>query len=111
MADTNHNAPVLFPDRSVTIRESYRYINADLDQSTYPSMRLRGKWLEEAGFAPPQRVRIEVTLGRLVITPIPEEDCDHLGRDGFPILDRQTGLRRRMRCLAKDKNKPNAFTA
>lgn len=113
MADTNHSAPVLFPDRFVTIRESFRY-NRDipshsgamhLSLTTFPSMRISGNWLDEAGFAPPQRVRIEVTPGRLVLTPIAEEDCDHLGRDGFPIVDSATRLRRRARYPGKIKEK------
>jgi toxic protein SymE len=31
-------------------------------------MKLSGRWLEQAGFDPGQRVRIEVQHGRLVIT-------------------------------------------
>ncbi|WP_454826743.1 SymE family type I addiction module toxin [Paraburkholderia xenovorans] len=32
-------------------------------------MRIAGRWLEQAGFPPGQRVRITVEHGRLVITP------------------------------------------
>jgi toxic protein SymE len=35
-----------------------------------PWLKLSGKWLEQAGFDPGQRARIEVQHGRLVITPI-----------------------------------------
>ncbi|WP_087131074.1 SymE family type I addiction module toxin [Caballeronia pedi] len=31
-------------------------------------MRLAGRWLEQAGFAPGQRVKVNVEHGRLVIT-------------------------------------------
>ncbi|MBI0325477.1 SymE family type I addiction module toxin [Burkholderia plantarii] len=111
MAAKDHNAPHLFPNRFVTIRESFRY-NRDtvsptgrrqFELTTFPSMRISGKWLEAAGFEPPQRVKIEVTSGRLILTPIPEEECDHLGRDGFPITDSLTGLRRRHRYQGRRK--------
>ncbi|KVU38855.1 hypothetical protein WK68_14825 [Burkholderia ubonensis] len=103
MADANHNPPTLFPDRFVTIQESFRYRRyiphvrfADRKPPVlYPWMKLSGRWIEEAGFEPAQRVRIEVTTKRLVITPIDEKDCDHFMNDGFPIVDAATGLRRR----------------
>jgi toxic protein SymE len=34
----------------------------------YPWIQLAGRWLEEAGFTPGQRVRVNVEHGRLVIT-------------------------------------------
>ncbi|WP_250512936.1 SymE family type I addiction module toxin [Caballeronia sp. INDeC2] len=33
-----------------------------------PWIRLAGRWLEHAGFAPGQRVKVNVEQGRLVIT-------------------------------------------
>ncbi|HVK52484.1 MAG TPA: SymE family type I addiction module toxin [Pseudoxanthomonas sp.] len=36
---------------------------------TVPFIRLKGKWLEEAGFQSNQQVRVGVSAGRLVITP------------------------------------------
>jgi toxic protein SymE len=34
-----------------------------------PYLRMRGRWLEELGFARGSAVRVEVAPGRLVITP------------------------------------------
>ncbi|WP_244131475.1 SymE family type I addiction module toxin [Burkholderia pseudomultivorans] len=109
MADAHHNVPTLFPDRFVTIQESFRYrrhiprvrFQDRKPPVKYPWMKLSGRWIEDAGFEPAQRVRIEVTIGRLVITPIDERDCDHFGRDGFPVVDAATGLTRRRRPATK----------
>ncbi|WP_199779047.1 SymE family type I addiction module toxin [Burkholderia sp. BE12] len=105
MADANHNAPVLFPDRFVTIQESYRDRTVSPNHRgkyrpktppvAYPWMKLSGRWIETAGFEPAQRVRIEVTQQRLVITPVKESDCD-VARHGIPMVNPNTGLRRRM---------------
>ena len=35
---------------------------------TVPYIRLKGLWLETAGFQPERKVRVEVSHGRLVIT-------------------------------------------
>jgi len=37
-----------------------------------PYLRLRGYWLEQAGFAVGQRVRVDVVGGRITITPTEE---------------------------------------
>ncbi|PXX38126.1 type I toxin-antitoxin system SymE family toxin [Burkholderia sp. MS455] len=105
MADANDSAPALFPDRFVTIQESYRYrtIKSILRNKhrpkkpppLYPWIKLSGRWIETAGFEPAQRVRIEVTERRLVITPMEETYLDLKGRPEFPIVDTETGLRRR----------------
>ncbi|KWO47968.1 hypothetical protein WT97_07860 [Burkholderia sp. MSMB1459WGS] len=58
-------------------------------------MKLSGRWIETAGFEPAQRVRIEVTQQRLVITPVKESDCD-VARHGIPMGNPETGLKRRM---------------
>jgi len=36
-----------------------------------PFLRMRGRWLEELGFEPGVKVRVEVSPERLVITPAP----------------------------------------
>ena len=43
-----------------------------------PFLRLRGRWLEELGFEPGVKVRVEVSPERLVITPTssPAEEAD-----------------------------------
>ncbi|WP_186084593.1 SymE family type I addiction module toxin [Burkholderia gladioli] len=102
MAEKNHNAPNSFPDRSVTIRESWRYLG-ELDpkkdrteMTTFPWMRLAGYWLEEAGFIPGHRARIKVTMGQLITTPIDESEVD-ITRHGILSVDQTTGVRRRMK--------------
>lgn len=95
MADANHSAPAVPPDCFVTARSSVRH------RRTIPHLRfadrappvlylwtkLSGRWIEAAGFEPGQRLRIEVTYGRLVITPMDESDDDAIGKDVFPDLD------------------------
>ncbi|MGS0895722.1 SymE family type I addiction module toxin [Burkholderia stagnalis] len=108
MADANHNAPALFPDRFVTIQESFRYRSIKsilrdkyrpkkppVAPATYPWIKLSGRWIETAGFEAAQRVRIEVTARRLVITPVEKTCRDLNGRSEFPTVDSATGLRRR----------------
>lgn len=36
-----------------------------------PHLRLTGRWLERAGFAPGSRVHVHVVNGQLVITTLP----------------------------------------
>jgi len=57
--------------------------------------KLSGRWIEAAGFDPGQRLQIEVSHKRLVITPIDEADGDHVRKDGFPDVDRPTGYQQR----------------
>ncbi|AWV03026.1 type I toxin-antitoxin system SymE family toxin [Burkholderia sp. JP2-270] len=99
MADANHNAPSVFHDRFVTARSSLRR------RRTIPHLRfadrappvlhlwmkLSGRWIEAAGFEPGQRLRIDVTHGRLVITPMDETDGAPVGQDAFPGADPATG--------------------
>jgi hypothetical protein len=42
---------------------------ADLGSTKTPWLRLSGKWLEQAGFPVNSRVKVEVSEGRLTITP------------------------------------------
>ncbi|WP_084688059.1 SymE family type I addiction module toxin [Paraburkholderia oxyphila] len=67
-----HRALRIFQTRPVSIQQSRRYrrINARArsEPPLYPWIKLLGRWLELAGFAAGQRVRIEVHHGRLVIT-------------------------------------------
>ena len=39
-------------------------------RSDVPYLRLRGRWLERAGFAIGRSVRVEVNDGRLIIEPV-----------------------------------------
>jgi hypothetical protein len=40
-----------------------------------PFIRLRGRWLEQAGFEIGDKVKVEVEAGRLVITQTPAESA------------------------------------
>ncbi|WP_082720872.1 SymE family type I addiction module toxin [Burkholderia sp. ABCPW 14] len=75
MADANHKAPKLVTERFVTIQQSIRHqpfrpqTTYRLKEPTfYPWLKLAGRWIEEAGFRPGQRVRIAVGQRRLVIS-------------------------------------------
>jgi toxic protein SymE len=74
MADANLNARPAHPERHVTIQQSWRYRQWKPNRSyrTDPPLfswfKVSGRWLEEAGFMPRQRLKIEVQLGKLVIT-------------------------------------------
>ncbi|MDR6497042.1 SymE family type I addiction module toxin [Burkholderia sp. DN3021] len=102
MADANHNAPAVFNDCFVTARASARHRRtiphlrfADRAPPVlYLWMKLSGRWIEAAGFEPGQRLQLDVTHGRLVITPMMDErDGAPVGQDAFPmsIPQRDTG--------------------
>lgn len=50
--------------------------------SPMPFLRLKGRWLDHAGFAIGSKVRVEVSAGRLVIEALPQfpERAPHLPR-------------------------------
>ncbi|WP_321790995.1 SymE family type I addiction module toxin [Burkholderia pyrrocinia] len=103
MADANHSAPVLFHDCFATSQaslQSCRIVpHIRLTDMAPPVlclwMKLSGRWIEAAGFEPEQRLQIEVSHKRLVITPIDEAGSDHVGKDGFPDAGPATKQRRR----------------
>jgi toxic protein SymE len=72
MADTNLKARSPVTERFVTIQQSQRsqrnWATSPTTPPLYPWMKLAGRWIEHAGFAPGQRVRINVEQGRLTIT-------------------------------------------
>jgi toxic protein SymE len=72
MADANLKAFEAHPVRSVTIQESPRWRPYSPRRRTAPLLvpwfKLSGRWLEQAGFMPRQRLKVEVELGKLVIT-------------------------------------------
>ncbi|WP_249210332.1 SymE family type I addiction module toxin [Burkholderia cenocepacia] len=98
MAGANHNAPMYFRDRFVSPRSSLQsrrivpHIRlADMAPPVmHLWMKLSGRWIEAAGFDPEQRLRIEVSHQRLVITPIDDADRDHGAQEGFPDIDPAT---------------------
>jgi len=74
MADANTKASDdAHPSRSVTIQQSPRWRPYSPHRRPAPPLvpwfKLSGRWLEHAGFAPFQRLKIEVQHERLVITP------------------------------------------
>ena len=74
MADANLKAfDDAHPSRSVAIQQSPRWRPYSPRRRTAPLLvpwfKLSGRWLEEAGFMPRQRLKIEVQHERLVITP------------------------------------------
>jgi toxic protein SymE len=71
MADANLKARLPVAERFVTIQQPMRYRRNWRGPSVpplYPCMKLAGRWIEDAGFAPGQRVRIAVEHGQLTIT-------------------------------------------
>jgi len=74
MADANVTSRPALRERHVTIQHSWRYRCWKLhgyrtNPLLYPWFKVSGRWLEQAGFKPKQRLKIEVQHERLVITP------------------------------------------
>jgi toxic protein SymE len=75
MATVDINARPAYPARHATIQQSWRYRQWKPNRShrddppLVPWFKVSGRWLEEAGFLPRQRLKIEVQQQRLVITP------------------------------------------
>ena len=73
MADTDLNAFDAPTTRTVTIQESRRWRPYAPHRRTNPPLvpwlKLSGRWLEDAGFKPRQRLKVEVQHERPVITP------------------------------------------
>jgi Toxin SymE, type I toxin-antitoxin system len=53
-----------------TARESYSRIR---EAAPIPALRLRGRWLAQAGFAIGDRIEVIVTAGELVLKVLPRE--------------------------------------
>ena len=98
MADANHSAPFLFQDCFVNTQTSFQsrriVPHIRLTDMAPPIlhlwMKLSGRWIEAAGFEPEQRLQIEVSHQRLVITPIDDASRDPVGKKGFPAFDTTT---------------------
>ncbi|QQZ42327.1 type I toxin-antitoxin system SymE family toxin [Pseudomonas sp. SK3(2021)] len=71
MAKADHRATLPKTERFATIAADFY---PPLDDAEYPRhrrvpwLRLRGHWLQQAGFAVNQKIRIQVSKNRLVIT-------------------------------------------
>ena len=61
--------PVLNPCTKAR-RLTVGYAPLDSPGSYVPYLRLRGRWLKDAGFAIGRNVKIEVSEGRLMIEPV-----------------------------------------
>lgn len=72
MTKANHKARAPVTEQFVTVQESQRYrewTSGNPKPATfYPWLKPAGRWIEQAGFTPGQRLRISVEHGRLVIT-------------------------------------------
>ena len=72
MGDTDLKAFDARYTRIVTTQESRRWQpykpHRRINPPLVPWLKLSGRWLEHAGFKPRQRLKVEVQLGRLVIT-------------------------------------------
>ncbi|VWB96486.1 SymE family type I addiction module toxin [Burkholderia metallica] len=98
MADANHSAPFIFQDCFVdreTSSQSRRIVpHLRLTDMSPPVvhlwMKLSGRWIEAAGFDPEQRLQIEVSHQRLVITPLDAAGSDAVGKHGFPAVEPAT---------------------
>ncbi|WP_321859994.1 SymE family type I addiction module toxin [Burkholderia cenocepacia] len=111
MAGANHNAPTYFRDCFVSPRPSLQSgrlvphirLTDMAPPVMYLWMKLSGRWIEAAGFDPDQRLRIDVSHKRLVITPIDDADCDHGAKEGFPDVDPAAGQRQRQRSVMTEE--------
>lgn len=68
MAERHHTRVVPVPER---ITKQVRFLTVALYPGPFrrlPWVRLRGLWLEQAGFSPQMRVRVRIMPGCLVIT-------------------------------------------
>lgn len=60
-------------ERRLTITEQVEASRSTLGRGRrVPTIRLRGNWLEENGFAPGARVLVTVDRGRIVVTLVGE---------------------------------------
>ncbi len=103
MAGAHHNAPMYFRDCFVSPQSSFQSgrvvphirLTDMAPPVVYLWTQLSGRWIEAAGFDPGQRLRIEVSHKRLVITPIEDAGCTSVERAGCPDIDRGTGRQQR----------------
>ena len=68
MAERNHTRDVPVPEH---IDKQERFLTVALypePRPRLPWIRLRGMWLQQAGFIPQMRVRVRIMRGCLVIT-------------------------------------------
>lgn len=106
MADANHSAPTSFHDCFVPSPASVRHRRAippvRLVDRAPPILylKLSGRWIEAAGFVPEQRLKIEVTHERLVITPLDETERDNVGKDGRAEIEPAAQRQRRFSVIA-----------
>ncbi|AYB54556.1 SymE family type I addiction module toxin [Ralstonia solanacearum] len=75
MADANHRAHPAVTERFTTIQQSRRYqrnwftpAHLRPESPRLPWIKLAGRWIEQAGFTPGQRVRVVVEHERMIIT-------------------------------------------
>ncbi|RQT27237.1 SymE family type I addiction module toxin [Burkholderia cepacia] len=99
MAGANHNAPTYFRDCFFSPQSSSQSgrlvphvrLTDMAPPVKYLWTKLSGRWIEAAGFDPEQRLQIEVSHKRLVITPIDDAGSDCRVRHDRPDDDPATG--------------------
>lgn len=57
-------------DKYIKVEEGIRKTTVPNKRSHYPSIRLKGKWLEEAGIRSGRNIHITIENDRLIITPM-----------------------------------------
>ncbi|MDR0241095.1 MAG: type I toxin-antitoxin system SymE family toxin [Burkholderia sp.] len=110
MAGANHNAPTYFRDCFVSPQSSLQsgriMPHIRLTDMAPPVMhlwmKLSGRWIEAAGFDPEQRLQIDVSHKRLVITPIDDAACAAVEKARFPDIDCGTGQQRQVAAMAEE---------
>ena len=57
-------------DKTIKVEKGTRQTSVPNKRTHYPSIRLKGNWLEEAGIRYGERVHISIQNDALVITPV-----------------------------------------
>ncbi|RQS26709.1 type I toxin-antitoxin system SymE family toxin [Burkholderia sp. Bp8992] len=110
MAGANHNAPTYFRDCFVSPQSSLQSgrtmphirLTDMAPPVMYLWMKLSGRWIEAAGFDPEQRLRIDVSHKRLVITPIDDAACAAVENVRIPDIDCGTGQQRQLSVMTEE---------
>lgn len=71
MAESHHKPGRRLRKADIPINKQERFLTVQLypeQRPRSPWIRLRGLWLEQAGFSPQARVRVRIMQGCLVIT-------------------------------------------
>jgi hypothetical protein len=89
-------------------QERFLTVSTNLDNPPYkrPTIRIRGRWLADAGFPPETRVRIQVSKNRLVLTPMryaANDESERMELRVLEVLAKYGALHRAALCAALGK--------